>query len=69
MSLQRREKGYKHDIKSPERKQKQLKMTKEQLINDLDIVIEALTNNDIDDATKLIIDIQEDIKINSLLGQ
>ena len=44
-------------------------MTKEQLINDLDIVIEALTNNDIDDATKLIIDIQEDIKINSLLGQ
>lgn len=44
-------------------------MNTNQLLNDIDIVIEAIQNNDTEDAIKLLIDIQEDLKINSLLAQ
>jgi len=41
----------------------------QQLITDLIQVIEAVHNNDKADAIKLLYDIIEDLKINSLLGQ
>lgn len=36
------------------------------IINDIEIVKEALTNNDVEDALKMLTDIQEDLEIISL---
>jgi len=35
----------------------------ENIINDLSICIEAIQNNDTEDAIKMLLDIQEDLKI------
>jgi hypothetical protein len=35
----------------------------ENIINDLNICIEAIQNNDTEDAIKMLLDIQEDLKI------
>ena len=37
------------------------------IINDIDIVIEAILNNDFDDAISMLNDIQEDLKILQVL--
>lgn len=35
----------------------------ESIINDIDIVIEAINNNDSQDAIQMLLDIQQDLKI------
>ena len=44
-------------------------MNIEQLITDLNIVFEAVDNNDNTDAKKLLVDIMEDLRVALLLGQ
>jgi hypothetical protein len=39
----------------------------EEIINDISICIEAINNNDLEDAIKMLKDIQEDLKIISLM--
>ena len=38
------------------------------IIIDIDIVIEAIKNNDVDDAISMLLDIQEDLKVIELIS-
>jgi hypothetical protein len=39
----------------------------EEIINDISICVEAINNNDLEDAIQMLKDIQEDLKIISLM--
>ena len=47
---------------------KEMKTEIKKINNDLNIVIEAIKNNDKDDAISMLVDIQEDLKVIELIS-